>query len=105
MRGRRGRAGGTRANRIAPHELRTNEAEYAIPPYVLDDRSQNTGPASSCIIMAPDSPMLMAHPGARLLRVTKYGLEPPVVEQTDRYRIMREFCDDPAQSVEAAIAE
>ena len=49
--------------------------------------------------------MLMAHPGARLLRVTKYGLEPPVVEQTDRYRIMREFCDDPAQSVEAAIAE
>lgn len=57
------------------------------------------------IIMATPSPMLMAYPDARLLRLTKYGLEPVNVEETDHYRVMREFCDDPAGFVEAAIEE
>jgi predicted ATPase len=57
------------------------------------------------IIMATHSPVLMAYPGARLLRLTKYGLEPVNVKDTDHYRIMQEFCDDPARFVEAAIAE
>jgi predicted ATPase len=47
----------------------------------------------------------MAYPNARLLRLTKNGLEPVIVKETDRYRVMREFCDDPASFVEAAIAE
>jgi hypothetical protein len=51
------------------------------------------------------SPVLMAYPDARLLRLTKYGLEPASVEQTDHYKVMREFCADPAGFVEAAIAE
>ncbi len=57
------------------------------------------------IIMATHSPMLMAYPGARLLRLSKYGLDPVTVEQTDHYKVMREFCDDPAGFVEAALAE
>src|ERR1700674_1884214 len=57
------------------------------------------------VIMATHSPMLMAYPGARLLRLSKYGLEPVTVKETDHYRVMREFCADPAQFVEAAIAE
>jgi predicted ATPase len=57
------------------------------------------------VVMATHSPMLMAYPGARLLRLTKYGLEPVSVEQTDHYKVMREFCADPAGFVEAAIAE
>ena len=57
------------------------------------------------IIMATHSPMLMAYPNARLLRLTKYGLEPVTVAETDHYKVMREFCDDPAGFVEAAIAE
>jgi predicted ATPase len=57
------------------------------------------------IIMATHSPMLMAYPNARLLRLTKYGLEPVSVKETDHYKIMREFCDDPAGFVEAAIGE
>ena len=57
------------------------------------------------IIMATHSPMLMAYPGATLLRLSKYGLEPVTVEQTDHYRLMREFCDDPAGFVQAAIEE
>ena len=49
--------------------------------------------------------MLMAYPGAQLLRLSKYGLEPVTVEQTDHYKVLREFCDDPAGFVGAAIAE
>ena len=57
------------------------------------------------IVMATHSPMLMAYPNARLLRLSKYGLEPVTVEQTDHYKVMREFCTDPAGFVEGAIAE
>jgi predicted ATPase len=47
------------------------------------------------VIMATHSPMLMAYPGAKLLRLSKYGLEPVTVEDTDHYRLMREFWADP----------
>jgi predicted ATPase len=57
------------------------------------------------IIMATHSPMLMAYPNARLLRLSKYGLDPVTVKDTDHYKVMREFCDDPAGFVEGAIAE
>jgi predicted ATPase len=55
--------------------------------------------ARNCqVIMATHAPMLMAYPNARLLRLTKYGLEPVRVEETDHYRLMREFCADPRGS-------
>jgi predicted ATPase len=57
------------------------------------------------VIMATHSPMLMAYPGARLLRLSKYGLEPVTVKDTDHYKVMREFCEDPAGFVEAVMAE
>jgi predicted ATPase len=57
------------------------------------------------VIMATHSPILMAYPGATLLRLAKYGLEPVRVEQTDHYRVMREFCADPAGFVEAMMEE
>jgi predicted ATPase len=57
------------------------------------------------VVMATHSPMLMAYPEARLLRLSKYGLERVTVEQTDHYRVMQEFCADPAGFVEAALAE
>src|SRR3977135_2792403 len=47
------------------------------------------------VIMATHAPMLMAYPGARLLRLAKYGLEPVTVEDTDHYKVTREFCNDP----------
>ena len=55
--------------------------------------------------MATHSPMLMAYPGARLLRLTKYGLEPVSVKDTDHYKVMREFCEDPKGFVEAVFEE
>ena len=57
------------------------------------------------VIMATHSPMLMAYPNARLLRLSKHGLEAVTVVETDHYKIMQEFCADPAAFIEAAIAE
>lgn len=57
------------------------------------------------IIMATHSPILMAYPNATLLRLTKYGLEPIQVQDTDHFKAMREFCDDPKGFVEAVFAE
>jgi predicted ATPase len=57
------------------------------------------------VIMATHSPMLMAYPDARLLRLSKYGLEPVSVKDTDHYKIMREFCEDPAGFVEAVMED
>jgi predicted ATPase len=47
------------------------------------------------VIMATHSPVLMAYPNATLLRLTKYGLEPTTVEETDHYKTLREFFEDP----------
>jgi predicted ATPase len=57
------------------------------------------------VIMATHSPMLMAYPDATLLRLSKYGLEPTTVEQTDHYKALREFFENPRGFVEAAIGE
>ena len=66
-------------------------------------RMENIGRCQ--IIMATHSPMLMAFPNATLLRLTKYGLEPVTVKDTDHYKVMREFCEDPKGFVEAAMEE
>jgi predicted ATPase len=57
------------------------------------------------VIMATHAPMLMAYPGATLLRLSKYGLEPVRVKDTDHFKVMREFCADPVGFVEAVIEE
>lgn len=59
----------------------------------------------SQVIMATHSPILMAFPGARLLRMVKYGLEPVSLEDTSHFRIMREFVIDPANFVEMMMTE
>jgi predicted ATPase len=62
--------------------------------------------SGSCqVIMATHSPMLMAYPGARLLRLSKYGLEPVTVEDTDHYRLLREFWADPTVFIETMLEE
>ena len=86
-----------------------DEPESALSPsrqiefLKLMRRMENIGHCQ--IIMATHSPMLMAYPNATLLRLTKYGLEPVTVKDTDHYKVMREFCEDPAGFVEAAMAE
>jgi predicted ATPase len=55
------------------------------------------------VVMATHSPMLMAYPNARLLSFTKHGLEPTTVAMTEHYRLMRDFCTDPASFMEASL--
>lgn len=57
------------------------------------------------IIMATHSPILMAYPDATLLRLTKYGLDPVQLEDTDHFRLLREFCADPHTFVETMMEE
>ena len=57
------------------------------------------------VIMATHAPILMAYPNARLLRLTKYGLESTTVRDTVHFRTLREFLEDPKGFVEAAIGE
>ncbi len=47
----------------------------------------------------------MAYPGARLLGLNKYGLDPVTIEQTRYFRIMWEVCMDPAKFVETMMEE
>lgn len=46
-------------------------------------------------IIATHSPIIMALPGARLLRMVPGGLEPVRLEDTDHFRLMRQFVNDP----------
>ena len=57
------------------------------------------------VIMATHSPILMAYPNAMLLRLPKCGLEPVAVRDTDHFKTIREFCEDPTGFVEAVLAE
>ena len=59
----------------------------------------------SQVIMATHSPMLMAYGNARLLQLRKYGLEPVAVEDTDHFRLMREFWADPQGFIRTMMEE
>jgi len=63
------------------------------------------GLGKSQVIMATHSPILMALPDARLLRLEKYGLRPVELEDTDHFRMMREFIFDPHGTVEMMLWE
>jgi predicted ATPase len=57
------------------------------------------------VIMATHAPILMAYPNARLLNLTRRGLEPVTLEAVEHFRLMREFCADPASFLETMLAE
>jgi predicted ATPase len=57
------------------------------------------------VIMATHAPMLMAYPDAQLLQLTRGGLAPIRVEDTDHYRLLREFWLDPRAFVAERLGE
>jgi predicted ATPase len=57
------------------------------------------------VIMATHAPVLMAYPTAQLLHLTKHELSLTTVEQTEHFKLTREFCADPAAFVAAAFEE
>lgn len=55
------------------------------------------------VIMATHSPILMAYPSARLLLLSKYGLDPVRLEHTEHFKLIQEFCANPAAFVDTAL--
>lgn len=55
------------------------------------------------VIMATHAPILMAYPSARLLRLTHAGLQTASMRDTDHYRLMHEFFEDPDAFVKARL--
>lgn len=55
------------------------------------------------VIIATHSPILMAFPAARLLSLTKYGLSPITLEETEHFRLIQRFCENPAAFVDDAL--
>ncbi len=47
------------------------------------------------IVLATHAPLLMAWPGATLLRLQGEALTPARLEDTDHFRLFRDFCEDP----------
>ncbi|AZO08278.1 MULTISPECIES: AAA family ATPase [unclassified Mesorhizobium] len=86
-----------------------DEPESALSPtrqielLKLLQRMEQSGTAQ--VIMATHSPLLMACPNARLFRVTRFGLDPTDFGDTDHFRMMRDFCSDPAAFLAEALYE
>jgi predicted ATPase len=55
------------------------------------------------IIMATHSPVLMAYPGATLLRIDGGELQPTLVHETEHFRLLKAFFDAPEAFVEEAL--
>ena len=65
------------------------------------DRIQTT--AVSQVIMATHSPILMALPGARVLNVTRHGIDQIDFRETSHFRLYQSFTIDPEGFVEDAL--
>lgn len=57
------------------------------------------------VIMATHSPLLMACPGARLFRISRFGLDLTDFRDTDHFRMMRDFSSDPDGFLAEALYE
>lgn len=64
---------------------------------------QKSGTAQ--VIIATHSPLIMACPGAELLQLDKYGLNPVALKDVSHFHIWREFCADPAGFVQAMLED
>ncbi|MBV7265288.1 AAA family ATPase [Erythrobacter ani] len=84
-----------------------DEPESALSPMRQFDflkilrRMQREGKTQ--VIMATHSPILMALPDAALWDISRFGLQPITLEDTEHFRIYREFMLYPHDTVEAMI--
>ena len=86
-----------------------DEPESALSPtrqielLKLLQRMEQSGTAQ--VIIATHSPLLMACPNARLFRISCFGLDPIDFHDADHFRMMRDFCSDPAALLAEALYE
>lgn len=57
------------------------------------------------IIIATHSVLLMAYPGAQLMRITDSGIRKVQFDQMPHFRILRNFCLDPDAFIEGALLD
>lgn len=57
------------------------------------------------VIMATHSPLLMALPCASLLEITRYGIAPTQYQETDHFKLYKEFVADPSVFIRDALAD
>jgi len=57
------------------------------------------------VVIATHAPLLMAYPGADLRMLTRAGLFPARIEDTDHFRVLREFFLDPELFVDSMLDE
>lgn len=86
-----------------------DEPESALSPNRQFDflkllRRMDDGGQTQAVIVT-HSPILMALPGARLLRMGKYGLEPVELQDTEHFTIYRQFMTDPEGFVAAMLED
>lgn len=60
--------------------------------------------ADAQVIMATHAPILMAVPGATILQITHRGIAPVNLRDTEHFRLMAAFSEDPEGFVQAALA-
>lgn len=86
-----------------------DEPESALSPRrqleLLRILSRIQSGARAQVIMATHSPLLMAVPGAQLLRLHGRGIEAIGLQETAHFRIYRDFVADPEGFVQAALRE
>ena len=61
--------------------------------------------ATAQVIMATHSPILMALPGARLLEITRHGIQETNYRDTQHFKLYRSFTTDPETFISDAIRE
>jgi predicted ATPase len=90
-----------------PHLFIFDEPESALSPRRQIDflkmiaKLEDTGLCQ--MIIATHSPVLMAYPQAQLLRLSRGSIDPCAVEQTDHFRLLREFYLDPVGFIDATM--
>jgi predicted ATPase len=90
-----------------PHLFIFDEPESALSPRRQIDflkmvmKLEETGLCQ--MIIATHSPVLMACPHAQLLRLSRGSIDPCSVEQTDHFRVLREFYQDPKGFIEVML--
>jgi predicted ATPase len=90
-----------------PHLFIFDEPESALSPRRQIDflkmirKLEDT--ALCQIIIATHSPVLMAYPQAQLLRLSRGSIDPCPVEQTDHFRFLRQFYQNPTGFIDATM--
>ncbi len=86
-----------------------DEPESALSPHrqlqLLRSLDRVQRSATSQVIMATHSPILMAVPGARLLEIDRHGFHDVALHETRHYKLYAEFMADPVAFIADALRD